>query len=315
MSEAMKVAAIDYSATSRTTAGAPLWLIIGRNPVQRTVTTLARAGIMPILFVVLLLAALSQTLRAQPYAELWPGTSIDIKSCFTNHKYVVDSRGMLISSHRIQPTPPGRGQVFCFTGAIGPGYIGVLTIKVAAEADKFRAGAFAIVDEPGGKSYLGRRLLQDRLVQQSRQRRGRLLVIPPDHSKPRRFALVMVQGGTRHGRVIVSFHAVNPLWQAIQGGVQSMLIEGLARHLAQGADAQGPAAEMTAALAQLAINAAITGNSEDSTDFIVNGLAGIAPHLNEHIPALGTTWMAQTFVNIRKTIYKGFDRRYRLSPK
>lgn len=72
---------------------------------------------------------------------------------------------------------------------------------------------------------------------------------------------------------------------------------------------------MTAALAQLAINAAISGNSEDSTDFIVNGLAGIAPHLNEHIPALGTTWMAQTYVNIRKAIYKGFDRRYRLSPK
>jgi len=152
-------------------------------------------------------------------------------------------------------------------------------------------------------------------VQQSRQRRGRMLVITPDHSKPRRFALVMATNGTRDGRVILSFHAVNPLWQAIRGGGQALLAEGLARSLAAESGATGPAAEMTAALTQLAINAVMSGNSHDSTDFIVNGLAGIAPHLSEHIPALGTTWMAQTYVNIRNAIYRGFDRRYRLPPK
>jgi len=312
MSEA---AGVGCCATNRTTARAFGLIDIPKNRKQLAASTPAKLSVIPILLSILIVSALPQTLRAQPFAELWPGTSIDINSCFTNHQYVVENRGMLLSSVTISPIRPGKLNYFCFTAALGPGYVGVFTVKVAAQADKFRAGAFAIVDEPGRKPRLGHRLLQDRLVQQSRQRRGRMLVITPDHSKPRRFALVMGTDGTRHGRVILSFHAVNPLWQSMRGGGQALLAEGLAQFLAAGAGATGPAAEMTAALTQLAINAIMSGNSDDSTNFIVSGLAGVAPHLNKHIPALGTTWMAQTYVNIRNAMYKGFDRRYRLPPK
>jgi hypothetical protein len=125
----------------------------------------------------------------------------------------------------------------------------------------------------------------------------------------------MGQNGTRDGSIVVSFHAVNPIWEGMMAGVQTAFNEALSQQVSKELGVTGKEAEVVEALTQLAINAATGGNGDDSQDWIISGVAGALPHLSPYIPQMGTSWITQTYLNIKQAMYKGFDRRYRYEPR
>jgi hypothetical protein len=258
-----------------------------------------------IAFLFLVLAGTQTAAAGQE--PVWPGMTIDTDLCFANDRYVTFREGALYMSIDHAPQPPA-GIHSCFLVAVGPGFVGVFTLKVAAQAENFRIAAIEIVDEER-RFYYGRRLTIDRQVKSSANHQGRLLVIAPEN-KARRFVLVMNYNGPRRGTAVMSFHAINPIWESITAGWTTGFNEMVAEQFVQGSGAKGQKAEILAAIAQLAIAGVTSDGTQDTEDFVINALSGVVPHLTDKIPPMGTSWVAQTYLNIKRAMYKGFDRRY-----